>query len=377
MTSAAAFLDALAGIGVRFVSGVPCSYFSAPLQLIDTHPDLTYVPAANEGGALAAAAGAQLAGTGSAVLIQNSGFGNLINPLTSLLLPYRIPVLIVMSMRGWPSATAGEPQHRIMGKVVPSWLRTIDVPFAELTAGGPKVTDVFDRAGQHLQQGDPVVLLVGKGAIEAAPAPRTAPPPGITSTTLVTTVLEQLSSDEPVLSTTGYLSRALFQAGDRPGNFYMQGSMGHVSAVALGVALQHPTQRVVALDGDGAALMHLGTFAAVGGAAPSNLVHIVFDNGGYESTGGQPVPAAVDFAAVAAACGYRTTLTADDEPGLRDTVKRALSAPGPVLLTVRGVPGGAAGGTRASEGITVDAIATRFRTQLTGPALHHSQRSDR
>ncbi|WP_436528431.1 phosphonopyruvate decarboxylase [Actinoplanes sp. HUAS TT8] len=376
MTSAPAFLDALAGVGVRFVSGVPCSYFSAPLQLIDAHPDLTYVPAANEGGALAAAAGAQLAGTGSAVLIQNSGFGNLINPLTSLLLPYRIPVLIAMSMRGWPAATTGEPQHRIMGQVVPSWLRTIDVPFAELTAGGPQVTDVVGRAAERLAQGSPVVLLVGKGAIEAAPA-ADAPPAGITSTTLISSVLEHLRSDEPVLSTTGYLSRALFQAGDRPGNFYMQGSMGHVAAVALGVALQNPAQRVVALDGDGAALMHLGTFAAVGGSAPPNLVHIVFNNGGYESTGGQPVPATVDFAAVAAACGYRTTLTVDDEPGLRDAVMHALSAPGPVLLTVRGVPGGAAGGQRASEGITVDAIATRFRARLTGHDRHQSQRSDR
>jgi phosphonopyruvate decarboxylase len=370
VTTPTEFLDALAGAGVRFLSGVPCSYFAGPLRLIDDHPALTYTPAANEGGALALAVGAQLAGTPSAVLVQNSGFGNLINPLTSLAMPYRVPVLVVMSMRGWPHATAGEPQHQIMGRVVHDWLRTLDVPFWEFTADGPAFADLLTQAGRGLAEGRPVFILVGKDAIEssqrsAEPASRA----GITGEDLVQEIRTQAPDGDPILATTGYLSRALFQAGDRPAQFYMQGSMGHVTGVALGIALQNPQRTVVVLDGDGAALMHLGAFAVVGGAQPSNLVHVVFDNGGYESTGGQPAPARVDFSAVARACGYRTALTVADEADLSAGVKQALAAPGPVLLTVHGVNGRAGSGQRASEALAVSELATRFRAALAPSGL--------
>lgn len=366
MTGPAAFLDALAGAGVRFVSGVPCSYFAGPLRLIDQHPGLTYTPAANEGGALALAVGAHLAGAPSAVLVQNSGFGNLINPLTSLAMPYRIPVLVVMSMRGWPHATAGEPQHQVMGRIVQDWLRTLDVAFWELTAGGPAFADLLTEACPVLAEGRPAFILVGKDAIEPSrrPDPAADPPAGITGDDLVRELRAQVPGQDPILATTGYLSRSLYAAGDRPEQFYLQGSMGHVTAVALGVALHHPHRTVVVLDGDGAALMHLGALAVVGGTAPPNLVHVVFDNGGYESTGGQPAPGRVDFAAVAAGCGYRTALTVDDESGLRAGVTQALAAPGPVLLAVHGVHGRAPAGRRASETLQVADLASRFRDAL-------------
>lgn len=365
MTTAAEFLDALAGARVRFVSGVPCSYFGGPLGLIENHPALTYIPAANEGGALALAVGAQLAGTRSAVLVQNSGFGNLINPLTSLALPYRVPVLVVMSMRGWPHATAGEPQHRLMGQVVHDWLRTLEVPFWELTSGGPAFTDLLAQAGPLLGEGWPVFILVGKDAIETSHrSDQAAPPAGITGEDLVREIRTQLPGREPILATTGYLSRALFHAGDRAEQFYLQGSMGHVTGVALGIALQNPQRKLVVLDGDGAALMHLGAFAVVGGTQPPNLLHVVFDNGGYESTGGQPVPARVDFCAIARACGYRTALTVADEAGLSAGVAQALAAPGPVLLHVHGVNGRARTGRRASEAVAVADLAARFRAAL-------------
>lgn len=368
MSTPTQFLDALSAFGVRFVSGVPCSYFTGPLQLIDAHSDLHYVAAANEGGALAAAAGARLAGTPSAVLVQNSGFGNLINPLTSLLIPYRIPVLAVMSMRGWPTADSGEPQHRVMGKVVQDWLSTMDVPFWEFTADGPPLPQLLDEAATALADGSPAFVLVGKGAIGADDPvrpclPQRSAPAVITGATLAATVWELADPHDPVLATTGYLSRALFHAGDRSSHFYMQGSMGHVASVALGVALHRPDRRVIVLDGDGAALMHLGAFASVGGTRPPNLVHVVFDNGSYESTGAQPVPAAVDFAAIAAACGYRTILTVSGPRDLADGVRKALSAPGPVLLAVTGTCGTAASG-RASEAVPVETIAKRFATSL-------------
>ena len=369
MTSAAGFLDALADAGIRFVSGVPCSYFSGPLRLIRDHPDLTYTAAANEGNALALAVGAHLAGARSAVLIQNSGFGNIVNPLTSLVLPYRIPVLVVMSMRGWPHAAAGEPQHKLMGQVIPSWLRELDVPFWTFIDGGTPLPELLAQAGQDMASDRPAFLLVGKGAIATRLPPPATASAGITGAALAAELLTHLPDGEPVLSTTGYLSRALYQAGHRDAHFYMQGSMGHVAGTALGVALQDPRRRVVVLDGDGAALMHLGTFAVIGGNRPPNLVHVVFDNGGYESTGGQPAPAAVDFAGVARACGYLTTITVTEETALSRGIKNALAAPGPVLLTVHGVAGDTGPGARASEDLPVRTIATTFQAVLTGSVL--------
>lgn len=355
-----AFADALEGIGIRLVAGVPCSYFTGALLAIAERSTLRYVPAANEGAALAVAAGARVAGTPSAVIAQNSGFGNLINPLTSLLLPYRIPVLVVMSMRGWPAASAGEPQHVWMGKVVPRWLESLDVPYAFLEAGGRRLDDVFEEASAALHAGRTAFVLVGKNALanDAAGANGSARRAGISRDDLARTLLAE-ARDAYVISTTGYLSRALFHAGDRERNFYMQGSMGHAASMALGVALARPEERVVVLDGDGAVLMHLGALATIGGAAPRNLVHVVFDNGVYESTGAQPTGAVADFAATARACGYRHTARVDAQAALVRGLREALNADGPAMLVVAGAVG-TPPGDRASESLDVATLAGRF-----------------
>ncbi|MEV6328818.1 phosphonopyruvate decarboxylase [Streptomyces sp. NPDC051909] len=363
MTAAPAFVAALERAGVSLVSGVPCSYFAGPIRLLQEHPGIRYVPAVNEGAALAVAAGARLAGEPSVVLAQNSGFGNLVNPLTSLVLPYRIPVLVLVSMRGWPVADPGEPQHHWMGQVVPEWLDSLDVPHWTLRSDGPGFETVLDKALQVLGSGSPAFVLVGKGALADVPGPAVAEAVPDRARPdrddLVDAVLAELH-DEHVLSTTGYLSRALYNRGDRARNFYMQGSMGHVSGIALGTALSRPKERFVVLDGDGAALMHLGTLATVGHHAPGNLVHIVFDNGAYESTGGQPTgSSAVRFDEVARGTGYRHVERVALVDRLRPAIRRALDAVGPALLVVDGRMGGSAG-ERASNAITVTEITTRF-----------------
>ncbi|WP_459723138.1 phosphonopyruvate decarboxylase [Actinophytocola sp. KF-1] len=363
----AEFLDVLAEHGVRFLSGVPCSYFSAPLRLLEDHPTLRYVPAVNEGSALAMAAGARLAGVPGAVIAQNSGFGNLVNPLTSLVLPYRIPQLVIMSMRGWPAPEPGEQQHELMGKVVPSWLDSLAVPHWTLQRGGRPFAELVAEAAAVLEDRRTAFILVGKGAIEPAPARSAAPAGGRVLREDVVSVLVAELRDEFVLSTTGYLSRAMLAAGDRPGNFYMQGSMGHVAGLGLGAALQAPAQRIVVLDGDGSLLMHLGAMASVAACAPPNLVHIVFDNGAYESTGAQPAAARPDFAAVATALGYRSTATVSARAELRSAVRAALDATGPSLLVVAGAVGGSTG-KRASESLGISEIAARFEQHLGGHA---------
>ena len=263
MISGSEFVDALERSGLQFLSGVPCSYFSSALRLLEDHPRMRYVPAANEGAALATAAGARLAGAPSAVIAQNSGFGNLINPLTSLVLPYRIPLLVIMSMRGWPSANPGEPQHQLMGRVVPDWLDSLDVPHWELVAG-TSISDLLTRAADALAASRTAFILVGKGVIATETGPTGKPDGSSPCREDVVRALTAELPDEFVLSTTGYLSRALHQAGDRPTNFYMQGSMGHVASLALGTALTRPDRRCVVLDGDGSLLMHLGPLASIG-----------------------------------------------------------------------------------------------------------------
>lgn len=365
VVSGSGFLDTLDRHGIAFLSGVPCSFFSAPLRLLEDRAAPRYVPAVNEGSALAMTAGARLAGTPSAVIAQNSGFGNLINPLTSLVLPYRIPLLVLMSMRGWPVVEPGEQQHLWMGRVVPDWLDSLGVPHWTLTRQGRSFTDIMAEAAAVLADRGTAFILVGKGVLEPAPpAMRGAGgrPTGIRRADLVRLLAEQLR-DEHVLSTTGYLSRALLSAGDRPGNFYMQGSMGHVGGLALGAALQRPDRRFVVLDGDGALLMHLGSLACVGYNAPPNLVHIVFDNRAYESTGAQRPPAVVDFAALARVVGYQHTATASRVEELPGALHVALSARGPSMLTVVGTVGGVTG-DRASSSMDIGEVAARFERNL-------------
>jgi phosphonopyruvate decarboxylase len=365
VTGAAEFLDELERHGFDLLSGVPCSYFAGPLKLLEEHPRLRYVAAANEGNALAVAAGARLAGRRAGVIAQNSGFGNLVNPLTSLVLPYRIPVAVFLSMRAWPDPAADEPQHRWMGRVVPGWLDSLGLPYRQLVAGGPSVRTVIAEVASFLDAGSTVFVLVGKGAIGDLPGPPRQPaaPTDPTGQDLIRELVAEIR-DEYLLSTTGYLSRSLYNQADRSRNFYMQGSMGHIGAVALGAALARPDERFVALDGDGALLMHLGALATIGQLAPANLVHVVFDNGAYESTGGQPTPAATtDLAAVAAACGYRRTSLIRSVVGIRPAVRAALAAEGPTLLAVAGTVGGFPGG-RASQGLGLAEIAARFAAGL-------------
>ncbi|MEO9239899.1 MAG: thiamine pyrophosphate-binding protein, partial [Jatrophihabitantaceae bacterium] len=239
MNTAQGVLDSLTAHGYQLTTGVPCSYFAGPLRLLDRGAEPRYVAAANEGTALAIAAGAELAGLRPFVLAQNSGFGNMINPLTSLVLPYRIPLTVMVSMRGWPAASEGEPQHYWMGRVVPDWLDSLGIAHWWLTADGPALSEVLQQAQPVLQDGRPAFILVAKGAIgnDAPPTTPAATSPGLPTREDVAAAVAAEAGEAFVLSTTGYLSRSLFNLGDRDRNFYMQGSMGHVSGVALGAAL--------------------------------------------------------------------------------------------------------------------------------------------
>jgi len=333
LISAEGFCAQLDRIGVGLVTGVPCAVFGGPLRLLERQPG-RYVPAANEGAALAVAAGAELAGRRSAVLIQNSGFGNLVNPLSSLALTFDIPVLVFMSLRGWPDPDRDEPQHAVMGRSSQRLLDALGVPYWLLEPAEEHLAKVLDAAQGAREAGQPAFVLVPKGSIGSVERGSVAED-GFGRRAAIEALVPYLDG-ALVFTTTGYISRELFGLADRPANFYMQGSMGHALALGLGAALAQPRRRVVVVDGDGAVLMHLGTCATVGALAPPGLVHVVLDNGSYESTGGQlTTSSTVDWSSLGAAAGYRSTAVCADAAALRSALDALRGAPGPHLVAVR------------------------------------------
>lgn len=371
-----AFLAAAAAADVGLAVGVPCSYLNGIYNAYARSRTASLVGATSEGEALAIAAGAWLAGRTSMVLCQNSGLGNMVNPLTSLCAPFRIPVLLVITWRGRPG-TSDEPQHVVMGARLSELLRAIEVPHETIAesevALRAQVARLVDRMATERR---PVALIVQKGAFADEAVARTARRSrGDTYTEDWTRGARKLSRaqalgavlngcDErtPIVATTGFTSRELFTLSDREQHFYMVGSMGCASALGLGIALCGE-RRVVVLDGDGALLMKMGTLATIGAYRPPGLVHVVIDNGAYASTGGQETHACVvDIAALAAACNYCNALACDDAEGLRRALRKALEVPGPSLVHVRVNAESMASLGRPA--LPPDAVASRFRRFL-------------
>jgi phosphonopyruvate decarboxylase len=371
MIPAVALYEALRARGFRLFSGVPCSAFAGLIELLTQTTGVQYVPAANEGAALAAACGARLAGTPSVVLSQNSGFGNIINPLTSLAMPFRIPVLVLMSVRGDPRAGEDEPQHAVMGRVTEDLLRALGAGFAYLPSTSRELEPLLNEADAQLTAGHPFFILMGRTGI--GPVPK-SPGDSAIGTPLspneaIRVVVESVP-DAAIVATTGFTARRLFTH-DRPANFYMQGSMGHAIAIGLGVALSVPTRQVVVLDGDGAAIMHLGTMSTVGALAPANLLHVLLDNHCYESTGGQPTTsAATALEKIASASGYRRAERVVSAEALRAILMDAHNEPGPSFIQVEvATDNGADRLPRATRQLPPSQLARRFITAI-APSRH-------
>lgn len=362
MIAGEAFLGTGYAAGFDFYTGVPCSFLSPLINGAMTDKRLTYVAAASEGEAVAIASGAWLAGHKTAVMCQNSGLGNAVNPLTSLNFPFRIPTLLIVTWRAGPGL-ADEPQHELMGRITPRLLELMEVPHRPFPTEEPEIAAAIEEAGAEMDKtGLPFAFIMQKGDVgkdggkdggndgaqpmsppearsrgEAADLLDRGPPPARMQT--LETVLSGVADDAGIIATTGKCGRELFTLGDRPQHLYQVGSMGCAAAMGLGVAL-NVGNPVVVLDGDGAALMKMGTLATIGAYGPQNLIHIVLDNGTYDSTGGQPtVSPSVDFAAVAAGCGYGKSYRCDGLGGFAQALKSAQSGRGPHLIHMRIAPG--------------------------------------
>jgi phosphonopyruvate decarboxylase len=353
MIEAGSFLDAAARIGIGFYTGVPCSFLTPLINRTASDRTLRYVGAASEGEAVAIAAGAWLAGRKTAVMCQNSGLGNAVNPLTSLNTPFRIPTLLIVTWRGQPGLR-DEPQHELMGRITQSLLDVIEVPHRRFPDELEALDAVMQEAHTTMARtGLPFALVIEKGTLHDEPldeAPRIPPAPGQrldlsgggtrpTRVALLEAMLAAIPDEVPVIVTTGKTGRELFTLADREQHIYQVGSMGCASPMGLGVAMT-TGRRTIVLDGDGAALMKLGSLATIGAYQPAGLLHVILDNGVHDSTGGQAtVSPFVDFAAVALACGYRYALVCDSAAGFAEAFRHALAADGPILLHARILPG--------------------------------------
>ncbi|WP_058034971.1 phosphonopyruvate decarboxylase [Burkholderia pseudomallei] len=332
MIEAAQFVEAARARGFDWYAGVPCSYLTPFINYALQDPALHYVSAANEGDAVALVAGATLGGRRGIAMMQNSGLGNAVSPLTSLTWTFRLPQLLIVTWRGQPGVP-DEPQHALMGPITPAMLDTMEIPWETFPTQADAIGPALDRAIAHMDAtGRPYALVMQKGsvaphALEHASMPErrahaaARATPGVAAPSawptrhdaLARIVARTPADSTVVLASTGFCGRELYALDDRPNQLYMVGSMGCVTPLALGLALARPDLTVVALDGDGAALMRMGAFATLGAYGPPNLVHLLLDNGAHESTGGQAtVSQYVSFAGIAAACGYATAIEGDD-----------------------------------------------------------------
>jgi len=337
MIDAESFIEAVRECGFHRYTGVPCSYLMPLINYVINDDRLNYLSTANEGDALATAAGAAIGGERAVVMMQNSGLGNAVSPLTSLTYIFRIPVLVIVSHRGAPGLN-DEPQHLLMGGITGKLLEMMEIPWEYFPAEETGIGPALDRAMDYLKREQrPYGFIIRKDsvtphALELASIPTRTNKAiildtGATARRLVsrTEALNRIIANTPVqdtviIATTGYTGRELFAIDDRSNQLYMVGSMGCASSLGLGLSLARPDLRVVIVDGDGAALMRMGNFATIGSYGGANLIHILLDNEVHDSTGAQATVAGnVAFAEIAAACGYGLTGSGND-PAIIDQI---------------------------------------------------------
>ena len=343
------FIEKLRENGIDCFAGVPDSLLKNICAYITDHADVAHnIIAANEGGAMGLAAGHYLATSQIPVVyMQNSGEGNIINPLASLTDPevYNIPVLLLIGWRGRPGVH-DEPQHVKQGKVTTGLLNTMGINYDVLSKEEDKATNQIVKAIEALRRNEVYALVIEKGTFDDYTLQTIVKNDlTISREEAIQTVAAALGDKDCIVSTTGMISRELFeyrtamhQGHER--DFLTVGSMGHASQIALGIAMAQSERRVWCFDGDGAAIMHMGSMAIVGSKAPKNYIHVVFNNGAHDSVGGQPtVGLDIDLPAIARAVGYKHVVSVDNKSDLENQlsiINSQLSiSGGPILLEIR------------------------------------------
>ncbi|MBT5401781.1 phosphonopyruvate decarboxylase [bacterium] len=313
MVNAENFLSEFLKLGLNHFTGVPDSTLKEWMTLLDNNQSVFENRiAANEGAAIAHAAGYHLATKKvSVVYLQNSGLGNCVSPLTSLTDPevYSIPLIMVMGWRGRPGFK-DEPQHKKMGAITVEILDALDIPYSILDSGTYKEQIESAKIGAEKNL-KPYVLIVEPGFFHSTASEKINPSQvGINREIAIKCIVNSIDVDDLIVSTTGKASRELYEVSAKHprghnNNFYNVGSMGHVSSIGLEIALQRGDRKVYILDGDGALIMHMGSLSTIGYYQPKNLTHIIFDNESHESTGGQPTTSkTMNMSEILQGCNY-------------------------------------------------------------------------
>lgn len=327
MIEAQEFVEIARNKGFEYYAGVPCSFLTPFINYVINNDNLTYISSTNEGDALATICGLNIGGKKGIVMMQNSGLGNAINPLTSLAYTFRIPFILITTLRGEPNLK-DEPQHELMGQITEKMLDLMNIPWEYFPNQASEITPLLDRIETYFnQESRPYTLVMKKGTVAPVILKKESiPTPEIQAQTVQSffqvkndphsrqEALERVISltDEiktVVIGTTGFTGRELFAIADRPNQLYIVGSMGCASSLGLGLSLARPDLKIIVIDGDGAGLMRMGNFATIGTYGKGNFYHLLLDNSVHDSTGAQAtVSPRVSFAKIAQSCGYEIAL---------------------------------------------------------------------
>ena len=314
----------LSVLGGDFFTGVPDSLLKDLLNyLMKTYgiDPKHHIIAANEGNCLALAAGYHLAtGKVPIVYMQNSGEGNVVNPVCSLTNDkvYAIPTIFIVGWRGEPGVH-DEPQHIFQGEITLKLLEDLDIKYLVVSkeTKDNEIEEKMKEFNEILKKGKSVAFVIRKGALKYSGKVEYKNKYTMKREEIIEHILK-VSKDDPVISTTGKASREVFEIREKnkeghAKDFLTVGSMGHSSSIALGIAFNKPNTKIWCIDGDGAALMHMGSMGIIGATAPKNYVHILINNGSHESVGGMPTVALdMDFVMIAKACGYKNAVCVEN-----------------------------------------------------------------
>ncbi len=329
-----------------FFTGVPDSTFKEWMKFLnDEHGKrLKHIIACNECEATAIAAGYNLAsGKTGIVYMQNAGEGKTVNPLTSLCDSevYSIPLILMIGWRGEPE-TKDEPQHKKMGRITLPLLEVLEVPYKILPSSKDKAEQVIREMKESAEKmKKPAAIIIKRNTFHSYEVKtKKINRYEMNREEAIKSIVDNFNGSEIIISTTGKMSRELFEhriaRNETPSDFYTLGSMGCAASIANGIALEKPDKDIFVFDGDGAAIMQLGSLATIGYYKPKNLYHIVFDNGSYDSTGGQPtVSKTINFEDVARACGYKKSKTIYRKSDLIKWISRLKNKTGPQLIVIK------------------------------------------
>ena len=330
--------------GVNFFTGVPDSLLKQICACISHKMSSNnHIIAANEGAAIGLGIGHHLgSNTIPFIYLQNSGLGNTVNPILSLSSPevYGIPMIIMVGWRGEPNVK-DEPQHVHQGRVMIDLFDSMGIPYFVLDKNEETAIQQTNEAiNLAKEKATPIFLAVQKNTFEDFQTDNQNHELSLSREDAIKIAAQNTPNNAVIVATTGMASRELFEYRadtnqEHNRDFLTVGGMGHASQIALGLSISQPSRSIYCFDGDGAAIMHMGSMAIIGQSQANKLIHLVFNNAAHDSVGGQPtVGMDIDFCSIADACGYITSKTVNTENDLKDVLIARQSQDGPHFIEV-------------------------------------------